>query len=51
MFLIIIIFNIKPSKMMVAKKKFLILAIVVGFVGLALGSYTIFLSINNIIKP
>jgi len=23
----------------------------VGFVGLALGSYTIFLSINNIIKP
>jgi len=23
----------------------------VGFVGLALGSYTIFLTINNIIKP
>jgi len=23
----------------------------VGFVGLALGSYTMFLSINNIIKP
>jgi len=23
----------------------------VGFVGLALGSYTIFLAINNIIKP
>jgi len=23
----------------------------VGFVGLALGGYTIFLSINNIIKP
>jgi len=27
------------------------LAMAVGFVGLALGSYTIFLSINNIIKP
>jgi len=27
---------------MVAKKKFLILAMAVGFVGLALGSYTIF---------
>jgi len=36
---------------MVAKKKFLILAMTVGFVGLALGSYTIFLTINNIIKP
>jgi len=36
---------------MVAKKNFLILAMVVGFVGLALGGYTIFLSINNIIKP
>jgi len=36
---------------MASKKKFLILAMAVGFVGLALGSYTIFLSINNIIKP
>jgi len=36
---------------MVAKKKFLILAMAVGFVGLALGSYTIFLTVNNIIKP
>jgi len=36
---------------MVAKKKFLFLAMAVGFVGLALGSYSIFLSINNIIKP
>jgi len=36
---------------MVAKKKFLFLAMAVGFVGLALGSYTIFLTINNIIKP
>jgi len=36
---------------MVAKKKFLILAMAVGFVGLALGGYTLFLSINDIIKP
>jgi len=36
---------------MVAKKKFLILAMAVGVVGLALGGYTIFLAINNIIKP
>jgi len=36
---------------MVAKKKFLILAMAVGFVGLVLGSYTMFLTINNIIKP
>jgi len=36
---------------MVAKKKFLILAITVGFVGIALGSYTMFLSINDIIRP
>jgi hypothetical protein len=36
---------------MATKKKFLILAIVVGFVGLVLGSYTIFISINNIIQP
>jgi len=36
---------------MVAKKKILFLAMAVGFVGLALGSYTIFLSVNDIIKP
>jgi len=36
---------------MATKKKFLILAIVVGFIGLVLGSYTMFISINNIIKP
>jgi len=49
--LIIIICNIELSKILVVKKKFLILAITVGFVGLVLGSYTMFLSINNIIKP
>jgi len=36
---------------MAAKKKFLVLAIAVGFIGLFLGSYTMFISINNIIKP
>jgi len=36
---------------MTAKKKFLVLAIIVGFIGLVLGSYTMFISINNIIKP
>jgi len=36
---------------MVAKKKILILAITVGFVGVALGCYTMFLSINDIIRP
>jgi len=36
---------------MATKKNFLILAIVVGFIGLVLGSYTMFISINNIIIP
>jgi len=36
---------------MATKKNFLVLAISVGFVGLVLGSYTMFISINNIIKP
>jgi len=36
---------------MAEKKKFLILVISVGFVGLVLGSYTRFLSINDIVKP
>ena len=36
---------------MITKKKFLILAMTVGFVGLALGSYTMFLTISDIIKP
>jgi len=36
---------------MATKKNFLGLAIVVGFIGLVLGSYTMFISINNIIIP
>jgi len=36
---------------MVIKKNFLILAIIVGFIGVALGGYTMFLSISDIIIP
>ena len=36
---------------MTTKKKFLILAIIVGTIGVSLGGYTIFLSISNMIKP
>jgi len=36
---------------MTAKKNFLVLAIAVGFIGHVLGSYTMFISINNIIIP
>ena len=36
---------------MAVKKNFLVLAIAVGFIGLVLGSYTMFISINNIIIP
>ena len=36
---------------MAAKKKFLVLAIIVGIIGVSLGGYTIFLSISNMIKP
>ncbi len=36
---------------MATKKKFLVLAIIVGIVGVSLGGYTIFLSISNLIRP
>ena len=36
---------------MAAKKKFLVLAIIVGIIGVLLGGYTIFLSISDMIKP
>ena len=36
---------------MATKKKFLVLAIIVGIIGISLGSYTIFLSISDMIKP
>ena len=36
---------------MAKKKKFLVLAIIVGVIGVSLGGYTIFLSISDMIKP
>ncbi|KFM20543.1 hypothetical protein AAA799D07_00350 [Marine Group I thaumarchaeote SCGC AAA799-D07] len=33
------------------KKGFLLLAIIVGVIGVGLGAYTMFLSINDIINP
>ena len=36
---------------MITKKKFLILAIIVGIIGVSIGGYTIFLSISDMIKP
>ena len=33
---------------MATKKKFLVLAIIVGIIGVSLGGYTIFLTINEI---
>ena len=36
---------------MAKKKKFLVLAIIVGIIGVSLGGYTIFLSISDMIKP
>ena len=52
-FLSLITLNIKTInlKLLVAKKNFLLLAIMVGFVGIGLGIFTMFSSINNIIQP
>jgi len=52
-FLALITLNIKTInlKLLVAKKNFLLLAIMVGFVGIGLGIFTMFSSINNIIQP
>ena len=52
-FLALITLNIKTInfKLLVAKKNFLLLAIMVGFVGIGLGIFTLFSSINNIIQP
>ena len=52
-FLALITLNIKTInlKLLIAKKKFLLLAIMVGFVGIGLGIFTMFSSINNIIQP
>jgi O-antigen ligase len=52
-FLVLITLNIKTInlELLVAKKNFLLLAIMVGFVGIGLGIFTMFSSINNIIQP
>ena len=52
-FLALITLNIKTInlKSLVVKKNFLLLAIMVGFVGIGLGIFTMFSSINNIIQP
>jgi len=36
---------------LLAKKKFLLFAIMVGFVGIGLGIFTMFSTINNILEP
>ena len=52
-FLALITLNIKTInlELLVANKNFLLLAIMVGFVGIGLGIFTMFSSINNIIQP
>ena len=52
-FLALITLNIKTInlQLLVVKKNFLLLAIMVGFVGIGLGIFTMFSSINNIIQP
>ena len=52
-FLALITLNIKTInlELLVVKKNFLLLAIMVGFVGIGLGIFTMFSSINNIIQP
>ena len=52
-FLALITLNIKTInlKLLLAKKKFLLFAIMVGFVGIGLGIFTMFSTINNIIEP
>ena len=52
-FLASITLNIKTINLesLVVKKNFLLLAIMVGFVGIGLGIFTMFSSINNIIQP
>ena len=52
-FLALITLNIKTInlKLLVAKKNFLLLAIMVGFVGIGLGIFTMFSTINNVLQP
>ena len=52
-FLALITLNIKTInlKLLLAKKNFLLFAIMVGFVGIGLGIFTMFSTINNILEP
>jgi len=52
-FLALITLNIKTInlELLLAKKKFLLLAIMVGFVGIGLGIFTMFSTINNVLQP
>ena len=52
-FLALITLNIKTInlELLLAKKNFLLFAIMVGFVGIGLGIFTMFSTINNIIEP
>ena len=52
-FLALTTLNIKTInlELLLAKKNFLLFAIMVGFVGIGLGIFTMFSTINNIIEP
>ncbi len=52
-FLALTTLNIKTInlKLLLAKKNFLLFAIMVGFVGIGLGIFTMFSTINNILEP
>ena len=52
-FLALITLNIKTInlELLLAKKKFLLFAIMVGFVGIGLGIFTMFSSINDMLHP
>ena len=43
--------NSRLLKTMTLKRNFLLLAMIVGFAGVALGIFTMFLTINDILNP
>ena len=52
-FLALTTLNIKTInlELLLAKKNFLLFAIMVGFVGIGLGIFTMFSTLNNILEP
>ena len=52
-FLALITLNIKTInlELLLAKKNFLLFAIMVGFIGIGLGIFTMFSTLNNILEP